>query len=329
MAQLPDSIIDEAVNGAGAPPPAAPAAPAAPVAPASSSLFGAPGTQIVTGSDGKKYLVDMRTGTATPIQGVPGQGAAASDKKLEKGADGRFYLIDPGTGQATPIAGMPTDVPAGQATVPGSGSPGTTGSYTPGGSTDPSDPSAHVGYTPGMPETPDVTTAVYNAQTTRANDAAARAIAQQNAQQAQLNELNKQKELEYQHQLDVIQQKHADGVLSLEQAKQAALEAHQTISEDLQRSAQALTARGQDMSQATAERGQNLSYLGNQSYVSAGQYQALQGQEANLAKTGGVPFTPSPTPPGIGFDPAAMARQLAQQTLGSGQAPAGFNLGQK
>ncbi len=290
---------------------------------------------VVKGGDGNSYLVNKITKEVAPLPGVPGN-LTASDKKLEKGADGRFYLIDPATGAATPISGMPADTSTDVARVPGTGTPAIPArpdySGTSQGQSDLSGPSM-VG---GQPAGPDTPVTAYNAETAR-----------QNADLAQWDALQKQKETEYQHGLDAIQQKHADGVLSLEQAKQAALELHQSIQEDLQRSSQALTSRGQDitaadsarsagltqrgqdLSAATAARGQDLSYLGNQSYVSGDQYQAIQAGMGNLAKTGGVPFTPSATPPGLGYDPAAISRQLAQQVLSGQQPNTGFSLGQK
>lgn len=185
--------------------------------------------------------------------------------------------------------------------VPGSGSPGIPDySGTSQGGSDTSGP-AMVGATPDQPVD------VVNAQTSRQNADRASQQADIQNQRQQANDLLAQQNQKISNEL-------AAGRLSLDQAKEAYNEAHQQVSDWL------------------TQRGQNLNYLGNQSYVTAGQYQAQEADRANLAKTGGVAYTPSPTPPPLGYDPAQLAATLAQQALANnptvqqpfsmGQAPA-------
>lgn len=258
-------------------------------------------TQLVQGGDGNWYLVNKGTGAVTPVQGVPAKSGSSTPKTVRDPNTGIIYSVnDDGTltaqteGSQKPAA--PKDI------VPGSGSPGTPDySGTSQGGSDTSGPAMSGG-------SPDVPVDVYSAQTARQNsDRQVQSDAYTQARQAAADAWQRS-------QADISNQL-AAGRLSLDQAQQAATEAHQQISEDLQRSAQALTARGQ-----------NLDYLGRQSFVTAGQYGALQDAEAGAARSGGVPFTPSPTPQPLGYDPSQIGAMLAKQVLGQSQ-PQGFSMG--
>ncbi len=274
-------------------------------------------TQLVQGGDGNWYLVNKSSGVVTPVQGIPAKdGSTSAPKTVRDPNTGIIYSVNPdGTLTAqTDASQKPVE------TVPGTGSPGTPDySGASAGGSDPSGP-AMVG------ATPDVSVAVNNSQTTAKNDEAARRIAQQNADTAAANSAETAKQNAIQNarqaaqdawsrgQADISNQL-AQGRLSLDQAQLAASNLHAQISEDLQRSSQALTARGQ-----------NLDYLGRQSFVTAGQYGALQDAEAGAARSGGVSFTPSPTPPSLGYDPSQIGAMLAKQVLGQTQIQ-GFSMG--
>lgn len=239
---------------------------------------------------------DGSVSVTKPLKSGPKEATAAKPQLYTDPSDGSKWSVDANGNKTRLTDAAAEKEPTPKNLVPGSGTPGTpdySGAST--GGSDQSGPQMVGG-------TPDVPVDVYGAQTARQN--ADRAAAQQAWQQGQAK----------------IQNDLAANRLTLDQARDAANELHQRISEDLARSAQEITKRGQDINSADTQRGQDLSYLGRQSYVTAGQYGQLQAAQGAAAQAAGVPFTPTQAQP-LGYDPSAIARQIAQRVMAQGGGP--------